>query len=527
MADQKRIVIIGAGAVGTNAALVFDKKGFKVTLLERTDDILVGGGVATTNITHSDGFEYHKPDHRTTGEYCIDGSITKSLLFPSHIYLTKTCSVDKPIRFFVSIDSENKDGLTPENFAKNAEHMRQHFHKQFEHLSKSRGGVARAEKLLGRNPETFAHPLKPEEYAECKNIVCGYAGSGTGVNMPQYYAMLKALLKSSNVDFQSKQNVTKIEKQKNGYYNITSNGRVIKADHIVIATAHQVPEICAKIENAEFKKKNGNRSAEGTYYLNSMTYVRLPATSDKKKIADVSRLNFTLQGDGGCMFACILPPTDKEDGYGAIYYPSEKGSQFQKHIYDKENTSPPPVQWEDYIKKGLPSEHPHVSATMQQAYRYYPFLKDYAEVDKTICRTVFNAATPDSDKGLERRVRGIIDADVITADGHITAFRSPKWTNSELVALMAVDQAMQSLGKGELPKNKEHGFGPTNLDIEQITRDLNFQNVKMEIKDALNFARKNKLPERLIDKALYEFKPIPKRASIIEHEVVQRSNYLR
>jgi len=243
-----------------------------------------------------------------------------------------------------------------------------------------------------------------------------------------------------------------------------------------------------------------------------MTYVRLPKTTDKEKIHQVSRLNFTLQGDGGCMFACILPPTATEDGYGAIYYPSEKGSQLQKHLYDKSNTSPPPKDWEKLIKNGLPNDHPHVTAIMQQAYRYYPFLENYAEVDKTLCRTVFNAATEDSNLGLERRVRGIIDADVITDDGHITAFRSPKWTNAELVALIAADQAMQALGAGQFPKNSEHGFGPTNLDIEQISQDLNFRTVKMDVEDALDYARKNQLPERLVDPTIEQFKETPARA---------------
>jgi len=507
MSQKKHITIIGAGALGTNAALMLDKKGYDVTLLEEADDILIGGGAATTNITHSDGFEYHKPGHQTTGEYCIDGAIAKALLFPSHTYLTNTCTADKPIRFFVSKDSEGVDGLTAENFAANAEHMREHFRKQFDHLSKTRAGEAMIERLLGRNPETFAHPLTPQEYEECNNIVCGYAGSGTGINMPHYYAYLKAALRESHADIRFSQKITGIEKQTNGAYKIVSNGQEIETDQIIIASAHHVPELCTKISNAELRKKDGVSSAEGTYYLNAMTYVKLPATSDKEKINAVSRLNFTLQADGGCMFACIVPPTDKEDGYGAVYYPSEKGSQLKKHLYDKDHPIPPPSEeWNEYVKNGLPNNHPHIATIMQQAYRYYPFLENYAQVDKTLCRTVFNAATPESNIGLERRVRGIIDADVITADEHIAAFRSPKWTNAELVAMIAADQAMQALGDKPLPKSAEHGFGPTHLDVENITHDLHFRNVKMNIEDAYTYARKNTLPERLVDPTLPEFK---------------------
>ena len=506
MKQMKRVTIIGGGALGTNAALILHKKGYEVILLEKANDILIGGGAATTNINHSDGFEYHMPEHQTTGQYCIDGSITKALLFPSHTYLTRTCTVEKPIRFFVSKDSENVDGLTGGNFAANAESMREHFRKHFDYLSLVRaGGDTMIENLLGRNPKTFAHPLSPNEYAECNNVVCGYAGSGVGVNMPQYYALLKAALRDTSIDIRFNQNITEIEKQKKGTYQIISNNQTIQTDQIIIACSHHIPGLCKKIKNVDLYMENGVISAEGTYFLNAMTYLKLPATKSKEKISEVSRLNFTLQGEGGCMFACILAPTDREDGYAAVYYPSEKGSQLQKYCYDRDHTASPMAEWDEYIKTGLANDHPHVTATILQAHRYYPFLKDYAEVDKTLCRTVFNAATQDSNGGLERRVRGIIDADIITVDGHVSSFSSPKWTNAELVALIAVDQVIQALGERPLPKDTVHGFGPTNLDVEQITRDIHFHSVKMNIDDAYLFARKNRLPERMVEQFMPEF----------------------
>ena len=528
MSQSRRVVVIGAGPVGVNAALMLDKQGYDVTLIERTDDILIGGAAATTNIIHSDGFEYHKPGHSLTGQYCIDGAITKAMLFPNNVYLTNTCTPEKPIRFFVSENSEGVDGLTKENFAKNAENMREHFTQRFEHFSKMRGRN-KVEKMLGRNPETFAHPLKESEYSECDNIVSGYAGSGAGVNMPHYYAFLKAALRESNVKLKFRKFVENIPKQINEEtykvtcFEIGSNMHEpenIIADQIIIAVSHNATQLTGRIRNSDFCNKDGLTCAPGTYYLNSMTYVKLPATTDKEKIDAVSRLNFTLQANGGCMFACIVPPNKNEDGYGAIYYPSENGSQLQKHLYSPSNpVAPEFLKWDVYIDKGLTSDNKRVKNIMEQAYTYYPFLKDYAVVDKTLCRSVFNADVPDSDCGLERRVRGLIDANIVTTDGRVTAFWGPKWTTSEMVAMIATDYVKQKFGDKPLPKDEVNGFGPTSLDVEQITRDLHFRNVKMDVQDAYHYARMNQLPERIVDPTIKEFKKSHKERESIAGKI--------
>lgn len=505
MNTKKKITIIGAGSVGTNTALFLDKMGFDVTLLESTDDILEGAPQATF-ITHGDGFEYHKVGHQKTGEYCIDGAIAKQLLYPASAFQSGVCSADSPIRFMVSEDSLGKDGLTLDSFIANAEHMRSHFQKRYDAVSTARGEDA-AKRLLMRTPETFARPLQPQEYAECAHIIGGYAGSSTGINMAHYYAFLKAALQASDVKTKFGQGIDSIEKHGDGYTIKTSAGEQVESDYVILAAGHHTPEISEKIAGA-------NISAEGTYYLNTMTFLKLPATTDKEKIKQVSHINFTLQQDGGCMFACVVPPTEKEDGMAVVYYPSEKGSQFARHVFDKGDHTPPPKEWDNYIKNGLSDNHPNVQAIMQQAEHLYPFLKDYAVVDKTICRTVFNAATKESDKGLDRRVRNIIGADVLTADNRIVAYRSPKWTNAELVALMATDHAMQELRGTYLPSDVVNGFGPTQLDIEKITQSFHFKDVKMQVEDALHYVRKHGLPERLVNLSLPEFAKSPQQTEI-------------
>jgi hypothetical protein len=112
---KNKITIIGAGSVGANAALFLDKLGFDVTLIESADDILDGAPQATF-ITHGDGFEYHKAGHQKTGESCIDGAITKQLLYPARAFQTGVCNAGNPIRFMVSNESLGKDGLTLDSF---------------------------------------------------------------------------------------------------------------------------------------------------------------------------------------------------------------------------------------------------------------------------------------------------------------------------------------------------------------------------------------------------------------------------
>ena len=136
---------------------------------------------------------------------------------------------------------------------------------------------------------------------------------------------------------------------------------------------------------------------------------------------------------------------------------------------------------------------------MEQAYRLYPFLKGYAQVEKTICRTVFNPATESSEQGNDRRVREIIGGDQVTDDGRIRAYRAPKWTNAELVAMMAVNDTVKALGGQSLPVDDQKGFGPEKLDVENITQTLHFKDMQANPTHALNYVHRHHLPEAMVD----------------------------
>lgn len=180
----------------------------------------------------------------------------------------------------------------------------------------------------------------------------------------------------------------------------------------------------------------------------------------------------------------------------------------------------PVKDWEKYIRDGLPRTDERVRNILEQAYMFYPFLKGKdgekpyvgeQQIDRIVCRTVFNAATDDSDIGKERRVWGMIEPQAVTKDGHIVAISAPKWTNCELVALIVVDQAIQVLGKGKLAKDRESeedthhsGFGPTRLDVEAITRDLHFRDVKPSLSDAIGYAERHGFPRRIVDPTLVQ-----------------------
>src|SRR4029077_7483330 len=120
---REKIVIIGAGAVGTSAALFLDKLGFSIELIDSASDILQGSSQVSF-VNHGDGFEYYKKGHRRTGEYCIDGSITKSLLYLLSAFRTSVCDESNPIRFLVATSSLGKKGLTLDRFFENASCMR-------------------------------------------------------------------------------------------------------------------------------------------------------------------------------------------------------------------------------------------------------------------------------------------------------------------------------------------------------------------------------------------------------------------
>ncbi len=474
---MKRIVVVGAGPSGCMAALLLDARGYHVTLLERHSDILLGGASAAANVNHSDGFEYYKPGHRETGESCVDGAIAKSLLLPVASYDSGLCSVTRPARFMVSNESNGKDGLTRTAFSRNAEHMRQRFRKHFKQLlksldidSKDLGGILR------RDPITFAHVLDQDELSDCDNIAFGYAGSGCGIDMGSYYAIIRTCIEQSRIELKTGQNITSIKRTGNSGYVLNFETHDIYCDLLLLTCAHSITDIIQILVKENLCTQE---PTPGTYFLNAMTYVSLPATQSSSRIDSASRINFTLQGEGGAMFACITPPSATSDGYGAIYFPSPKGSQIHRCLFYPGDSTALDKEWRPSIRNGLSIESPRIKAITRQAERFYPFLRDYAKVEKVVCRSVFNPSTTSSNQGLERRVREIIGADVLSLDGKIAAFRSPKWTTAELVGMITADYAFKVLGDTTLPKSAKNGLGPTSIDLAKISSFLDIRKTKI------------------------------------------------
>lgn len=497
------VVIIGAGAVGVNAALFLEKIGFSVELIDSAADILQGAPLVSF-INHGDGFEYYKPGHQRTGEYCVDGSMVKGLIYPLPVIRTSICSADNPIRFLISSESVTRNNISLEGFYSNAQHMHAYFKRQYAAVKRARGWSDQdAEKAFLRTPDSFWRKLEGSDFADINNVVGGCAGSSFGINMPQYYALLKAAMRKSGISFYPGSRVEAIEKDRDEYVVYTGGNR-FKSKHVLLTSGHSIPTLVTKIRGVSTIPP-----AAGVYYLNAMVLLRLPATKSQKRLADLRHIDFTLQQEHGAMYACVVAPTATDDGCGAIYYPSCRGSQMFNHAFDPDHSSPLPLRWDELIAHGLRPDDARVQRIFEQACRLYPFLRDYAEVYKIACRPVFNAATAESDHGADRRVREIAaPVSAITSDGQITSWTSPKWTNAELVALMATDYVSCALRGQALSKRGEAQFGPTGLDVTSICEEISFFDLHMDAKDALRYAERQGILSSVVDTTLPQFAPL-------------------
>ncbi len=493
---MNQVIIIGAGSVGANAALALKEYGYDVILIDHADDILAGAAQVTC-VNHGDGFEYYEKDHTVTGYDCIDGAMTKGLIYPLGKLHTEVCDASHPIRFFLTLGTVHQSNVVADDFHRNVEAMRAHFEKQFNAVAAARNwSVDDAEKHFLRVPQNFCRLLEADEYSDtgAGEVIVAYAGSSFGINMPNYYACVKAALRKYQIDCRFNAATESIEKT-GGRYKVHAGGCTFSADHVLLCAGNQIPALSDLVCN----EPRINRFS-GTFYLNSMTYLKLPATSDARVLEQTHHINFALKQEHGGMFACLVPPTPSEEGYAAVYYPSPKGSQRRVHIYKDASFGPTPDEWECLIKEGIrPEDDPNLPRIMHQMEKLYPFLRGYAKVDRTECRPVFNPANDENDHGLKRSIRAISAVNgPITEDERVTAWSAPKWTNAELVALMAVDHVIKDVeGKG-LPKDKYAGCGPTNIHVAEVTERFCLQNLAADIKDARKFARKCKLPERII-----------------------------
>lgn len=464
---RERCIVIGAGSVGVNAALLLDRYGFDTVLLESADDILKGSAQVTF-INHGDGFEYYKAGHRETGEYCVEGALTKALLYPTSRISTGVCSVSNPIRFLVSQKAVQADLVTKEGFLTNAAHMTRRHAKVHRAIVKSAGlSEEEVAQTLVYPPRDSISELNPDDYADVRGIVTGVHGNGFGVNMPHYYELVKAALRSSGVTTRFNTKVDRIRKVSEGEYEVAAGDHVWTGQHVLICAAHHIPDLAFKIEGEPLRNQ-----FSGTFYLNSMTFLRLPATSDESQLRLTRKITFILMEEHGCMLAGVMPPTKNKEGLAAVYYPSPKGSQLDRHVLQRNKPSTPPAKWEKAIAEGLDESHDNVQTTFKYAVEQHPFLEGYAELSHTMCRTVFNLGVRGSNCGKDRRVRelGTNELHALTNDGRVSEWTGAKWTNAELTALQAVDYVRQRAGQERLARmsDADGGCGPEGLDVGTI-----------------------------------------------------------
>ncbi len=489
--------------MGANIAAYLAQLGRKVVLLDSSGEIACGAPQVTF-INHADGFEYFKPEHSTTGEYCVEGSLVKALIYPLWALTTGICSEANPIRFTVAKGAVEAERISMKGFMRNAAHMKEHYGRMLRALSESAQlRDAEAIKVFVRAPHSFMRRLEEHEFADMNGVAGGAYGVGFGINMPHYYALLKAALRKTAVACYFGVSVKGIRKLPDNRYEVRDNGQTWEADHVVVCSSHHIPELVSRIDGEPIRGE-----FPGTYFLNCMTFLRLPKTDDPEKLRLTRMVTFTLLEEHGCMLASVVPPTPDEDGLAAVYYPGQNGSQLETHVCKLGDVSRPPAEWDDMIRDGLPIDHPNVRGCFEQACKLYPFLRGYAEVSHAVCRTVFNIGVPGSNWGQDRRVRELsADFHALTQDGRVSGWTGPKWTNAELTALMAVDYVLQQSGMEPLPKCEKAGCGPTKLDVGKISRMFNFRDLKADVEDAKHYARMARLPERIVQEDLPLFQP--------------------
>ncbi len=491
--DQK-VAVVGAGAVGANAALFLARRGFSVELIDEASTILQGASLASF-ILHVDGLEYYKRGEWQTGMDCIDGALAKSLIYPAAIFRTSVCSERNPACFSISSETARRSRQLVPSFRANAERMRLHFARRFEGLRGALGWTAqRAGECFLCQPSSFARELEETELADLRGVVVGYAGSSAGANMPRYYALLRAALRRMGIEPRPGRSVEGIRRMSTGRYRVQLLGDdPVEVDHVILSASHHIPGLI-EATRPSFRRAE----AHGTYFLNGMTLLALPRTSDARTLSEASRIHFVLQQEHGAMYACIVPPTEREEGVAAAYFSSPSGSQLLESLFDSGRRLGPPPYWDSLQVLG--SDHPHVARVVAQAKRFYPFLERLgARPLRMICKPVFNSGNRANRGGEDRRVRRIRRGPILASrDGRVSAWSAPKWTNAELVALLATDHVLRTAGRPPLPTSPTSGLGPTSLDVAKISQEIHFRDIEMDAGHAIEYADRQGLPRRIV-----------------------------
>lgn len=502
---KRRVLVVGAGAIGINAALILDKLGHEAILVHDKPDIFDGSAANTAFIWHKTGQEYCHPYHQQTGELCVKGEITQRLFFPMDFLETAICTGGhvNPVQFFVSKESSVNPKLVHghvpvERFQENTKHMRAYFAVLFQKVKDAYPDKTdeEIEKMLGCTPERFSRPihnLKEESpHVNAENIAVGNFAAGDGINMPHLYALYKSAVRESKIQTEFNTTVEKVKRVDGvkGYCITLKNGKQVEVDDIILAASYGNPELIGKIPDAK-------PSMRGTYCLNTMLHVILPEALSEQ----AAHISFVLQAENGGALTCI----DREARKYVIYIPHEGGSQVAKYLYDPLDPKFCPQEWYELLEHGLDTDNLdhnfRIQTILQDAARYYPVLNSpEVEVVDAPCRVVFNADSKDSVDGTDRRVRAM-RYDAVACN--VFVVHGPKLTNSCLTAFETVEAMLTAAGLPSLAG--EHKLGKLEsegvLDITHIlalSQKFNWHNQKASVEDAFAYAEKYGLPKTMI-----------------------------
>ena len=197
----KRVVVIGCGDVGTLFAVFLSQMNAQDWLSESISVVTVDharhgqyGAKAAAILNHATGFEYFKPDHVRTGQLCIQGAITKALLFPPQFFESP-----RPQHFLVSCESSENGQVPFPDFVRNAQSMTRYFEAAFQELLRDLGwSYLEARHRLGYTPEEFGHRLEAQQLCYVKGVVGGFSAAGGPVNMALDHALKKSALEAAS-----------------------------------------------------------------------------------------------------------------------------------------------------------------------------------------------------------------------------------------------------------------------------------------------------------------------------------------
>jgi glycine/D-amino acid oxidase-like deaminating enzyme len=501
----RQIVIIGAGEVGVTVSKFLcdlrsvhhDISDIRIVLIDSSNE--QEGGKSASCVSHETGYEYFREGHEATGRTCVEGAVAKRLLFPAMFHQSGV-----PTRFLVSQGSSRDPDLAKRisfgAFKANAEAMRTYYSGLYSHIKFAMGwSDADARLQLGHSAVEFGRELLPDEYSDVSNVIGGYRSAGGTVNMALDYAIKRAALdQAEGAGVLKRFTNTRVRQiaSANSRHIVSTDCGDFVADFVVCCAAEAVPSLATMC---------GASGPRGTYALNAILYVELPPTSDCDMIRKLSQVNFVLQGEHGCMYACILAPTTTDKGVAAIYFPSERGSQLDLFVYPRDGHVAP-GWWTNVIRSGRPDDYDaRLSRILQQAYKFNPFLRCYlANGDRCegavrmVARTVFNPEVPDNPNGEDRRVRQMLPPFPLVRDGTIVSVSSPKWTNVELASLNVVQYILERIGGTSLPRNEEWGIGPLKLDIGAISKNLHFRQIRFPKRYVSDYVARMKFPVHLV-----------------------------